>query len=636
MEGNRTLIALFEDSVRNFADNPAFWEKRDGQYAATSYKELNELIRNCAAGLIQLGLKKGERTALIAEGQRNWLISELGILFAGGVNVPISVKINEPSELKFRLNHSGCRFAIASSFHLEKIRALREDLPELEKIIVMDDEIELMPGEMRFNELLSLGNSLNLSTPQQLEDRKSQVQENDFSNICYTSGTTSDPKGIILTHRNYTANVEQAAELMPNIEEYRTLLILPLDHSFAHTAGIYGIIVKGASMASVEIGKTAIDTLRNVPKNIREISPSFLLSVPALAKSFKYNIEREIVAKGKRTESFFRQAMKFAYKYNKEGWNKGSKCSLTDRIRYKVYDYFIFRKIRASFGPNLKFFIGGGALLDIELQKFFYAIGIPMFQGYGLSEASPIISANMPHKHKLGSSGYIVKNLKVKICDEQGKELPLGQTGEIVVKGENVMHGYWKNEKATAETIKDGWLHTGDMGYLDEDNFLYVRGRYKSLLINNDGEKYAPEAIEEAIEERSEYIKQIMLYNSQNPYTVALAYPDMEKLNRKLAEMNQSIHTEAGRNSAFNLIQEELELFKKGGKFENMFPEKWLPQSIGLLAEGFTEQNHFLNNTMKLRRHLVIEYYKNRIEKLYTPETRKLSNEDNINVLKKL
>ncbi len=190
----------------------------------------------------------------------------------------------------------------------------------------------------------------------------------------------------------------------------------------------------------------------------------------------------------------------------------------------------LFKKIRASFGGRMEFFIGGAALLDIELQKFFYAIGIPMLQGYGLTEASPVISSNVLKRHKLGSSGNIVKNLDLKICDEEGNEMPVGEKGEIVIRGENVMKGYWKNEKATLETIREGWLHTGDMGYVDEDRFLYVLGRFKSLLISDDGEKYSPEGIEETITDRSQFIEQMMLYNNQNKYTSALLVPNGDAL----------------------------------------------------------------------------------------------------------
>ncbi len=185
--------------------------------------------------------------------------------------------------------------------------------------------------------------------------------------------------------------------------------------------------------------------------------------------------------------------------------------------------------MREAFGGKLKFFIGGGALLDNELQRFFYAIGIPVYQGYGLTEAAPVISANCPEAVKFGSSGKLVKYLDVKICDSDGNTLAPGEKGEIVVRGDNVMKGYWKNQKATEEVLKNGWLHTGDMGYFSPDGFIYVLGRFKSLLIGNDGEKFSPEGIEEAIVEQSAFIDQVMLYNNQDPYTVGMIVPNIRQ-----------------------------------------------------------------------------------------------------------
>ena len=248
------------------------------------------------------------------------------------------------------------------------------------------------------------------------------------------------------------------------------------------------------------------------------------------------------------------------------------------------------------------FFIGGGALLDIDLQRFFYAIGIPMFQGYGLSEATPIISSNSLTRHKFGSSGYLVKPLELKICDESGNSLPIGQKGEILVKGENVMQGYWKNEKATNETIKNGWLHTGDMGYMDNDGFLYVLGRSKSLLIASDGEKYSPEGIEEALIQHSTHIDQIILYNNQNPYTIALIVPSKDAIKRSLSEHNYDPLSSDSHKKAIQLIQADIAKFKAGGEFEDMFPDRWLPTTFAILEEPFTEQNGMINSTMKVVR----------------------------------
>jgi long-chain acyl-CoA synthetase len=499
----RTLPNLFEESVEKYSNNPLMWEKTSDKYEPLTYAEMKPLVYNFAAGLLKLGLLKGDRTALISEGRNDWVMSELAILYCGGVNVPISVKIDEPNDLKFRIAHSGSKYVVVSKNHLHKIRRIKNDLPDLEKVIVLDNISDLHDDEIIKDAVLKIGEEYLLDNEEFFNQTWQSINENDNANICYTSGTTADPKGIVLTHRNYTANVEQATALLPIPEYYVSLLILPWDHSFAHTAGIYTLMKNGASMAAVQVGSSAIETLRNIPQNIKEIKPTFLLSVPALAKNFRKNIEAGIKAKGEKVEKLFNKALETAYEFNGLGCDRGKGLRKLKKPLIALYDKILFSKIREGFGGRLEFFIGGGALLDIELQKFFYALGIPMLQGYGLSEAAPVISANVPAQHKLGSSGKIVINLDVKICNEDGVEVPVGQKGEIVCKGENVMKGYWKNERATEETIKDGWLYTGDMGYLDEDGYLYVLGRFKSLLIASDGEKYSPEGIEEALVEKS-------------------------------------------------------------------------------------------------------------------------------------
>jgi long-chain acyl-CoA synthetase len=292
--------------------------------------------------------------------------------------------------------------------------------------------------------------------------------------------------------------------------------------------------------------------------------------------------------------------------------------------------------VREAFGGRLVYFIGGGALLDIDLQRFFYAIGIPMYQGYGLTEASPVISANNPAQHKLGSSGALVKNLELRICDEEGKELPIGGKGEIVVRGDNVMGGYWANPEATKETIRDGWLFTGDLGYMDKDGFLYVLGRSKSLLIADDGEKFSPESIEEAIVQHSAFIDQCMLYNNQNAYTCALIYPNMTAVKHWLSSQNSSSDDEETAREIIQLIESQIDQFLAGGKFEDMFPHRWLPSTFSIIEDGFTEDNKLLNSTLKIVRPKINEYFKDRFSYMYTPQGKNIFNDQNIITLKKL
>ncbi len=631
----RTLPNLFEESVKKYPNNPLMWEKKANEYEPLTYGEMKPLVYKFAAGLLKLGLEKGDRAALISEGRNDWVMSELAILYCGGVNVPISVKIEEPNDLKFRLAHSECKFVIVSKNQLNKLRRVKSDLPDLDKVIVLDNIPDLHEDEIKKEEVLKIGGEYLDDNKEYFDESWQSLKEDDNANICYTSGTTADPKGIILTHRNYTANVEQATALLPIPEHYVSLLILPWDHSFAHTAGIYTLMKNGASMAAVQVGCSAIETLRNIPQNIKEIKPTFLLSVPALAKNFRKNIEAGIKAKGENVEKLFKKALETAYEYNGLGCDRGKGMHKLKKPLIALYDKILFSKIREGFGGRLEFFIGGGALLDIELQKFFYALGIPMLQGYGLSEAAPVISANVPAQHKLGSSGKIVENLDVKILNEDGVEVPVGQKGEIVCKGENVMKGYWKNESATKETIKEGWLYTGDMGYIDEDGYLYVLGRFKSLLIGSDGEKYSPEGIEEALIEKSDFIDQAMLHNNQDAYTIALIVPNKEAIKNELQNADLSIHEKEGQKKAIEIILKQIDQFRNGGEFAEQFPERWLPATFALLGEGFTEQNHFLNSTLKMVRGKITEFYQNRIDYLFTPEGKDIYNHQNMKIVER-
>ncbi|MDD2612670.1 MAG: AMP-binding protein [Bacteroidales bacterium] len=625
----KTIIDLFNECVTLYAENPFLWE-RNIVFRSTSYKETQILVHRLSGGLLNLGLKKGERIALLSEGCNSWIIGELSILHAGGVNVPLSIKLNESNDLIFRLNHSEARFVMVSSTQLPKIRIIKDSLKTVEKVIVFGAKSEdLQENEMTLDELYVGGEKWNAANPGKMEKISEAVDNDDYANISYTSGTTADPKGILLTHRNYTANVEQALSLMDIPETYRTLLILPLDHCFAHVAGFYSFMASGASIATVPVGKTPIESLKNIPLSIKEIQPNLLLSVPALAKTFKGNIEKGVREKGPMVEKLFRMGLKVAIAYNKEGYNKGTKGTFVLKPLVRFFDKVIFSQLRGAMGGKLDFFVGGGALLDIDMQKFWYAIGIPMFQGYGLSEATPVISANGLKKHKLGSSGFLVKNLEMTIRDEKGNILPVGQKGEMVIKGENVMAGYWKNPESTAGTIKDGWLYTGDLGAMDKDGFLYVYGRFKSLLIASDGEKYSPEGIEESMVTLSPYIDQIMLYNNQSPYTVALIVPAKDALKRNISNYD----TPEGKKTAIELIQKSVNAFRKDGAYEGMFPERWIPAAFAILSEGFTEQNQMMNSTMKMVRGKIEKHYAKRLDQLMTAEGKNPFNEKNIDAL---
>ena len=633
----KSIIQLFEECTEKFSNNIYLWEKPNDKYEGTTYGEARKQVHEFAAGLINLGVQKGDKISLISDGRNSWVIGELGILYAGATNVPLSVKLNE-EEIKFRINHSESKMVMTSSIQAQKLKGILKDCPLLTRVIHFDTQEEYRPDEIHFNEVRKIGREW-LELPEnaaKFEELFKSITPSDFANICYTSGTTADPKGIILTHGNYVSNVYQAYSLIDIPPFYKTLLMLPWDHSFGHTCGIYAFMGKGASIASVKIGKTPMETLRNIPLCMKEIKPNLLMSVPALAKNFRKNIEKAIKEKGKLTELLFNHALKMAYSYNKEGWNKGQGLQRLKKPLISFYDRILFSKIREVFGGELDFFIGGGALLEIELQRFFYALGIPMYQGYGLTEASPVISSNSKNRHKLGSSGVLVNNMDLKVCDDDGNELPVGQKGEIVIRGGNVMHGYWKNDKATSDTVKDGWLYTGDMGYMSEDGYLYILGRFKSLLIADDGEKFSPEGIEEAIAEQSKYIDQCMLFNNQKPYTVALVVPNQHSLKIYLEEKGLTADSEDGKRAILTLIEGEINEYRLNGRFGRMFPQRWLPVATAILEESWTEENGLMNSIMKIVRGKITDKYEDLIEYLYTPDAKVITNERNLEEVEKM
>ena len=632
-----TIIDFVEKYTSVYADKTFLREKVDGKWTETSFRKTRNEGRILAAGFMSLGLQKGEKVAMISEGRNQWIFTELGILYAGAVNVPLSFKLESDQDLLFRINHSDSRFIVASQSQIAKVRRVIGRCPGIEKVIVMD-RIPLQENEIYLDEVREAGLKFAAAYPDQLEQRIASVKPDDYANISYTSGTTADPKGILLTHRNYTANVEQARSIIGVDEGSVMLIILPLDHCFAHVAGFYVMMSYGGSIATVPCGKSTVSLLKNIPVAISEVRPHVMLSVPTLSKNFKKNFEKAIRQKGAFVEWLYEFGLRQAIAYNREYYNAG-KPALKQFWRkplISLVDNLVFSKIRESFGGRMQFFVGGGALLDIELQKYFNAIGMPIFQGYGLSEATPVICANSAGHARFGSSGRTVEPMDIKICDEEGNALPAGETGEIVIRGENVMAGYWKNPEATAKTIVDGWLHTGDRGYLcrEDPRYLYVTGRFKSLLIASDGEKYSPEGYEDSLADGSRYIEASVLYNNQSPYTVVLVIPDKAALADAVKKDGLDPASEEGRRAMLKIIQGEVDSYRPGGKHAGMFPEKWLPAAIIVGETPFTEQNGMLNTTMKMVRGKVEQFYADRIEYAMTPEGKQLFNEKNLEALK--
>lgn len=639
----RTVINMLREAAQQHHNTAYVNQKGDQGWEFKTFPQVLELSGFFAMALVEAGFKANDRIALLAEGRNDWVITEFGILRAACINVPLSIKLL-PEEINFRLKHAACRAIIVSANTIEKA-LLSFDATILNnfKLIFMDADIRpyisllhnaglsLESNVLMLSEMYATGKNAATQLPNKLNEIENQITENQVVTISYTSGTTGNPKGIMLTHLNYHANSNDAMQYFQVKEGDHLMLILPLDHSFAHTVGIYASLVKGLSIFFVDARGGGLNALKNIPINLKEANPHFLLTVPMLTGNFMQKMKDGVAAKGGIIEKLFNAGVSIGIEMYGNGFGQKPKVSYCKKIIYKLAYVLIFKKLQKIFGNNIRFCVGGGALLDISQQQFFAAIGVPVFQGYGLTEATPIISANTPARHKLGTSGMVIPGVECKIIDDKGSELPKGMKGEIIIRGNNVMKGYYLNPEATAATIRDGWLWTGDLGYFDEDDFLVVVGRQKALLIAANGEKYSPEGIEEAIVNASEMISQVMVYNDMSPYTIGVVTLNTEKIKKFIRENNITSSDEV-----MKAIRQSFYQFLENEAYKNQFPEVWIPKTFTIVAEPFSEQNNMINSTMKMVRHKVFEAYQTSISLLFTAEGSDPVHANNKHIIKQL
>ncbi len=638
----RTVLQMLRTSAVQYPKTAYTNQKGDNGWVGLTYPEVLHESRFLAAGLYQLGIEKGDKIAILAEGRNRWLTSEYGILFAGGTTVPLSIRLL-PDEVLFRLNHSESKAVVVTRNTFEKVASIWGQLEFTKKIIFLEDDsiliekdcekfgINISKDVIVYNSLLKSGKHEFENCEDYLDKLESEIAEHDVVTISYTSGTTGDPKGIMLTQLNYYSNCTDAMEYFNVTEGDRIYIILPLDHSFAHTVGIYAGLLRGLSLYFVDARGGGMQTLKNIPINLVEANPHFILTVPAISGNFMTKIKDGVAAKGKLINAIFTAGIHAGMRINRDGFRKaGILTRLVYYLPHKIAEVLIFRKVRKIFGNSIRFCVGGGALLDIRQQLFFSAIGVPVYQGYGLSEATPIISANTADIHKMGTSGKVIPNIDCRIVNSDGTEVASGEKGEIIIKGDNVMKGYYKNPESTAKTVKDGWLYTGDLGFFDQDGFLVVVGRGKALLISGDGEKYSPEGIEEAIQNSSELIFQAMVYNDMRKYTTALVTLNAAKIAKYVEK-----HRIADSEVLLKAIKHDFYKFKDTVEYRNQFPEKWIPTTFQIIGEPFTEQNLMVNSSMKMVRHKIQEVYHDKIEVMYTPEGSNAVNDLNRQTIKK-
>jgi long-chain acyl-CoA synthetase len=640
----RTIIRMLEEAAVRYPSRAYSSMKGEGGWEGKTFAEVDTLSDHFAAHILDQGIEIASNFGLLAEGRTEWIVAEMGLLKSRMVSVPLSIKLTS-EEIAFRLKHSEAKGIIASSNVLDKVCKALELLEEKPTLYYLDsfderlkrnsEALNWVEGEDYFiwPKLMEKGVELLNSDSSLVKESIAKIDENDVINICYTSGTTGNPKGIMLTHLNYWANSHDAVTLFELPDgELETLVVLPVDHSFAHTVAIYTALLKGITLHFVDARGTNAAIVRNFPKNLVEVNPTFLLTVPSISGNFMKKMISGIKKKGKLIDKIFTNGLNAGIVRNGDGYNEvpaGKRAKAF--LPYKLASLLVFPKLRQVFGNKIDYCVGGGALLEARQQHFFAAIGVPIYQGYGLTEAAPIISSNSPKKYKFGTSGVVAPSVTCKIMVDDSTEASVNQRGEIVIKGDNVMKGYFKNPAATAEALReeDGetWLWTGDLGYFDEDGFLVVTGRAKALLIAKDGEKYSPEEVEEVMINNVEIINQLVVYNDHNPVTTALVTLQ-EELVRTIIE-REGIRDEKGLLKSLEAV---LRSYEKVAK--ESIPNQWIPAHFAIIGKPFSEEDGLVNSTMKLVRYKVIETYRGRIDQMY--ESDQINERKNLEVLKEL
>jgi long-chain acyl-CoA synthetase len=593
-----TIPEMFEKVTGKFATavRPALMYKTGGKYEGIGYAELKSRVENFACGLASLGIRRGDRVAIIAENRPEWVISDQAIVALGAIDVPVyptmSAKQNE-----YIFNDASVRMAIVSNqFQLNKVMRVRENVPSLEMIILMNEKgVIVEPATMNFSEVMRLGEEFRQEHPGYLDAAIRGVKPDDLLTLIYTSGTTGNPKGVMLTHRNLVSNVVSSAEVIEFGPDDILLSFLPLSHTFERMAGYYTGFSCGATIAYAE-------SVETVAANMIEVQPTIVTTVPRLFERIHSRIIKQVDAGSAVKQAIFHWAV--AVGKQQAAASRRGEVPLSLRLQHALADKLVFGKLREKTGGRMRFFVSGGAALARELGEFFEAVGLTVIEGYGLTESSPVISANRLHNYRFGSVGQAIPGVDVRIEGD----------GEILARGPNIMKGYWRQPEATAQAIdREGWLHTGDIGTIDAEGFLHITDRKKHLFVSSGGKNIAPQPIENLFLS-NKYIEQLVLIGDRRMYLTALIVPDFEALKEyadaeklsystpsdliQLAEINQLIE----RN--INNIQKDLANFERVRRFT-------------LLDRLFTVEEGELTPTMKVRRGVVEKRYAHLIENMY-------------------
>tara|TARA_Y100000814_G_scaffold118269_1_gene84657 strand:- start:91 stop:1884 length:1794 start_codon:yes stop_codon:yes gene_type:complete len=588
-----SVVSLFNHQCKELKDSPYLWRKVEGKFLSLSWLEVQKKVNALAKGLISLGILKGDRVVILSENRPEWQIADLAIMSIGGITVP-AYTTSTTSDYKHIINHSEARCIIVSSNDLA-LKAIPATLnSKCKNVILIDEDKKKFDEPLYFTNWNDLIEQNNDSTnDNDLEENIKSQKRTDTACIIYTSGTGGSPKGVMLSHGAMLINCSGAQELLKNLisdlSEIRFLSWLPLSHSYEHTLQFYEMGI-GAQIYYAE----GIDKLL---VNMSEVKPHFMTAVPRFYDSLHTRISQGLKKQGKLSQLFFSTTLKLGKKeYNNQ------KMTSMEKVLNGIMDKIVRKKVNKRFGGSLRALVSGGAALNYEVGLYLTALGLPLLQGYGQTETAPVVSANPPERIKLDTVGTIFKGTEVKIAED----------GEILVRGENIMNGYWNDPKATSSTIVDGWVHTGDIGEFDEDSYLKITDRKKDIIVNAGGDNISPSRVEEKLNIEPE-ISQSMVYGDFKNYLVAIIVPDKEQALLWAKNNNKE-------NSLSTLVKDEdynktiKEIISKVNNNLSVIEQV---RKFILIDHEFTIENDMMTPTMKVKRYKVKSVFGDQLENLY-------------------
>ncbi|HUP00930.1 MAG TPA: long-chain fatty acid--CoA ligase [Gemmatimonadota bacterium] len=602
----RTIPELFRQAVDRF-DNPHFLRyKAGGGYVSIPAREFREEVDLGAFGLIALGIRPGDRVGLLSENRPGWAFADLAILSAGGLSVPIYTSLTA-DEVGYILADSGSTVCFVSDAdQLAKVQAARPGCPALHHIVTLDPLEQDDPSVLGAHDLVERGQAARTSRPGELEERLAAIDPETTASILYTSGTTGRPKGVMLSHRNFVSNVIASLQALEITGSDTHLSFLPLSHSFERTAGYYIMMHAGATIAYAE----SIDSLA---ADMADACPTVMTSVPRLyEKMYAGVLQRASEAGGlKKRLVFWARRVGIEYAERTVGERRVGPFLA---LKHRLADRLVFAKIRARTGGRLRVFVSGGAPLAPVIAKFFYAAGIPILEGYGLTETSPVISVNTLDRMRFGTVGLPIRDVEVRI--ERDPDRP-GGDGEILVRGPNIMQGYYNLPEKTADVMTpDGWFRTGDIGFVDDDGFLTITDRKKDLIKTSGGKYIAPQPLENALK-TSKFVVQAVVVGNRRKYASVLIVPNFDNLEAWARERGIETADRAAllaEPAVADLYQGILDdLNRDRASYETLKRFYLLPEDFSIAAGELTP-------TLKVKRRIIEEKYAHHIDTLYEEE----------------